>query len=502
MRRYTLNTGLGALALLGITSACGTLVVVDRNIAGDDLYYSPVRDVVPAVQATSNGANRYVTDADVAAYDQRVNGYRPAGSVTDGTDTRDFSAMQEYYSNASKKGTSLEEIAEMSDSLGIDYNNYEPADGLWLGGYSGSDYEQSYAERLIKFHGPTISVGYYSPLYDNLRYSGNWNIYVDGAGYAYVTPRWFSTWAYDPWGWDWNWHGYRHWGLHSSWHWDWGYLGYGYGYYNPWYYERFGYHGYCGWYDPWYHHNHYGYNYGYIGGSGHGHHHDYLNNKNYRYGHRPSSTIGGGGREVNNPRRGGSSNGSQHVNTGNGNSGHSASGTTPSQGNKTATARDSYRREYTRPSGARNGQTTGTRTGSSSVRTESASTNKSGSTVTSAPVQHSQTRTAAPRSDGGSSRSTYTESSSRQSSRSYTSSGSNKSGSISSSSSSHSYSPSRSSSSSSSSYRSSGSSHSGSSFSSGSHSSSGGSYSSGGGRSSGGGSSHSSGGGRSGGGRR
>lgn len=498
MRRYTLNTGLGALALLGITSACGTLVVVDRNIAGDDLYYSPVRDVVPAVQATSNGANRYVTDADVAAYDQRVNGYRSAGNVTDGEDTRDFSAMQEYYSNASKKGTSLEEIAEMSDSLGIDYNNYESADGLWLGGYSGSDYEQSYAERLIKFHGPTISVGYYSPLYDNLRYSGNWNIYVDGAGYAYVTPRWFSTWAYDPWGWDWNWHGYRHWGLHSSWHWDWYYGAFG----NHGYYGLSYYHGHYGWYDPWYYHHPYGYNYGYYGyygGSGHGHHHDYLNNKNYRYGHRPSSTIGGGGREVNNPRRGGSSNGSQHVNTGNGN-GHTATGATPAQTNKTTNARDSYRREYTRPSGARNGQTTGTRTGSSSIRTDNASANKSGST-TSAPVQHSQTRTAAPRNNGGSSRSTYTESSSRQSSRSYSSSGSNKSGSISSSSSSRSYSPSRSSSSSSSSYRSNSGYSSSSSFSSGSHSSSGGSYSSGGGRSSGG-SSHSSGGGRSGGGRR
>ena len=86
-----------------------------------------------------------------------------------------FSQIKNEYASVLK-----DENIQNADTL-IYYNDET---GYWVNGY-GSDFDRSYAERLIRFHGPAIRIPYYSPLYSEIVYfnSYDWNVYVDG-GYA------------------------------------------------------------------------------------------------------------------------------------------------------------------------------------------------------------------------------------------------------------------------------------------------------------------------------
>ncbi|MDO4462180.1 MAG: hypothetical protein Q4C30_06765 [Bacteroidia bacterium] len=514
MRRYNLYKGIGTMAVLGIASSCANIGMGNHAACGDDLYYNPsdVNSQASQQVASSSKSNTstqpisYITEADEAAYDERVKGYRSAGVVTEEEDKRDFSQMQEYYSNASN----LQGVEYVNDTLYINYEDLPEADGVWIGGFNGSASDQSYAERLIKFHGPMSTIPYYSHVYDAALYSGDWNIYVDKWGSTYLVPRWnnplYSNYYYGSpfYGWDWGWHGWGyhnrwHFGLHNSWYFDWGYLGYGFGWCDPyygWYSPWHGYHhGYHGWYDHYYHdYWHHGY---------HGHSHinnNHTSHNRYYNGHRPSSSVGRGGH-----RGQGGGYVSERPNRGNGGKNHVGAGTrvdknttvrpnnTPSQ-YQGSPKPETYTRSYTRPARGNGNTYTG------GVSKSSSSSSSSGYSQQNVERQRQTTRSSSRNAGSSNSGSSSSYNQRRANGSSYSSGSSNKSSSTGGSS--RNYTPSRSSgtnysrpsSSSSGGYRSSGSS-----FSGGGRSS-GGSYS--GGHSSGGRSGGSSGGGRTGGGRR
>ena len=137
-------------------------------------------------------------------------------------------------------------------------------EGYYINGFSGSQSDLEYAERIRRFHNPRYTITIADPGYNDIYFLDNnyWNVYVDGM-YATITPTWTN-----PYSWNYQWAPYSY----SSWAWrhNWGYPSWGsyYGLYDPWY---SGY-GWGGWHNPWYSGyygmgGYYGYGYGYGYGS-------------------------------------------------------------------------------------------------------------------------------------------------------------------------------------------------------------------------------------------
>ena len=288
MKAIKLITGLGLTALL--LTACGTSKMSGPGYYYDDIYYSPgksresTNQAFSAVPSMSNEALK----AEKKEQATQKKEYEKRNRESEQRDTRDFSAIQEEYSSLLRD----ESITEL-DTL-IYYNDET---GYWVGGFSGSQIDRDYAERLIRFHGPTIRVSYYSPLYSELVYFNHydWNVYVDGY-YAYAVPTWTNRW-YDYYYYGGGWHR-PHYGFGYSWGYNSWYFNYGWGY--PYYYGypyHYGYpyyYGYYGWGYPYY--------YGYWGHHHHGHYYGYNNKSNNYYGPRQgmgSSTRPVGGRDIN-----------------------------------------------------------------------------------------------------------------------------------------------------------------------------------------------------------
>ncbi len=348
------------IGLAAIVQSCASVGMVGSGAMSDDLYYDGNSNLARA--SVVENPQSQVSQADVDSYDSRVrsynsNYYNNYNNSYD-TDTRDFSAIQSYYSGGNKSAYDYGD----SDSTYVDnYYGDEYADGeyvddgYWDGGFWGSESDQSYAERMIKFHGPFFGVSYYStPFYYSARCSGDWNIYLSN-GYAYYVPTWSNP-FYDDFyyglGFGWSWHN-RHWSF--GWNWGWGY-------YDPWWYWG------SPWYYSWgYHHRPYYYAWGHPYHHGHGYYHyqphrtDRVGGANYRgryYGARGTSVGAQGTRNISNRSA----------------TRYSQYGST----NKSATS------SYTRPSNTRQ-TSTSSRTGStrssygtsSSSRTSSTSTSRS-----------------------------------------------------------------------------------------------------------------------------
>ncbi|MCF0190072.1 MAG: hypothetical protein HUJ96_02295 [Marinilabiliaceae bacterium] len=472
MKPNIFKTGLIPVAALSL-SACANVGMVSSNALTDDLYYSTRSKSVPVASA-SVSAGSLLNVQDIDSYDKRVSEYG-RGGMNYVDSSRDFSDLQ--VSNGVQG-------ANKSTSLQTDETNAEEivateADGVWVDGFWGSDSDRSYAERMIRFHGPFTTVTYYSPVFTHARYSGDWNIYVDNRGYAYFIPRWSNPWYddyYYGYGWNWSWH-HRHlgWGYYYGWDYGWDYAWghyYGWGYpYDYWY----------GWSPYYHHHHHHHHHYWGMGHGSHYAHHNGFGVNRYSYTHRNGTT----GRNISAVR---TSNRADRM-----------------TGGRRVTSADTYSRSYTRPASSTRSVTArsersvsasssvdvGNRTASvrgSNQRSTSRSTVRSTSATTQSNINssagQSRSRTSsAVRSSSSTSRSNYTASGSRM--RGTVSSGSNKSSSVGSNHNTSSYTQSRSSSSYSSPSRSS-SSYSGSSRSSSSHSSGSRSGSSGGSRGGGG----------------
>ncbi len=125
----------------------------------------------------------------------------------------------------------------MTDSMVIDL-----AEGTYLNGFTGSEEDFEYTQRIYRFHNPRITVQVGDPAYNDIYFLDDdlWNVYIDPYNYAYVTPTWtnpyywdymYRPYAYGSWTWRWNpyasWGWNSYWGWNHHWGWDpyWGYAG-------------------------------------------------------------------------------------------------------------------------------------------------------------------------------------------------------------------------------------------------------------------------------------
>lgn len=244
-------------------TACSGLRLSGDYALSDDVYFD--NSATRAV-ATAPATPPAVSQSDIASYDRRVAAYSNNSRMT--PDSRDFSQIQRYYSNANATNGAAADTAAGQPANRVKVTEVSPDNpdsGYWLDGFNGSDADQSYAERIIKFHRPIVSVNYYSPFFDCARYSGDWNIYIDGYGSAYFVPTWSNPWYGDYYygglAYDWRWR-------RLGWHLGWGYGGWrwGFGWTSGWGYYDWAWGGW-GW--PHYHRP---YHHGWWGAPHHPHH--------------------------------------------------------------------------------------------------------------------------------------------------------------------------------------------------------------------------------------
>ena len=231
------------LIMLGIISLSLGACTSSRTQSGvaynDDIYYNPkAKPLSVSDQFAPVLTDKAVQKEDQQVYSQKAKEYSRS---VDQSDPRDFSQIQAQYANI------------LTDDQVVDVDTmvyYNDETGYWVNGFSGSSYDQDYAERLVKFHGPFRGIPYWSPLYTQVVYFGdpNWNVYLDG-NYAYVFPSWsnrfYSNFYFG---------GYRSF-WNTSFGFGWPYYGWNDSWYNP-YFGFGGYDPYWG-YNPYWHGSHY-----------------------------------------------------------------------------------------------------------------------------------------------------------------------------------------------------------------------------------------------------
>ncbi len=204
---------IGAAATL---SGCSSMRLSNANALADDVYYDGSASPKSIVKAPEYSPA--VTNGDVASYESRVANYAAGNSTTE---ARDFSQIQQYYANAnSTNGATVDTTRTLIAAATADDVTTEVSDGYWVDGFWGTESDQSYAERIIRFHRPLVSVNYYSPFFTAARYSGDWNIYVDEYGSTYLVPTWTNPWYNDYFygsglAFDWYWS--RPWRMSMAW---------------------------------------------------------------------------------------------------------------------------------------------------------------------------------------------------------------------------------------------------------------------------------------------
>lgn len=237
-------------------AACSTARMQSGLAFNDDIYYNPKgQPLMVSDQYIPVIADQSVKSQDNKVYDQKVREYN---RTSYGNDPRDFSQIQSNYA-----AILADESVQNVDTV-VYYNDET---GYWVNGFSGSSYDQDYAERLIRFHGPFRGIPYYSPLYTQVVYFSDpdWNVYVDG-NYAYAFPSWSNPYysnfyygGYRPgWNWSMGWglgygygYGWPYYGWYGGWNYPYYGWGWGFGFDSYW---GLGYHGYWG--HPWWHHHH------------------------------------------------------------------------------------------------------------------------------------------------------------------------------------------------------------------------------------------------------
>ncbi|MBQ2321288.1 MAG: hypothetical protein II375_01850 [Bacteroidales bacterium] len=241
-----INSTILASGVAAALTGCSGLRLSDANALADDVYY----DGSSAAKAsTAAPVSTTVSPTEAEAYEKRVATY--PGSGRQDTDNRDFSSIQQYYANANSTNGAAADTFYVPSTVKVTEVSAEyPDNGYWVGGFNGTEADQSYAERIVKFHRPLVTVNYYSPFFESARYSGDWNIYINGYGATYLVPTWSNPWYSDYYygglAYDWRW-------SRPGWYLNWGWGGWGFGWAGHWgYYDL----AWGGWGWPYYHHHH------------------------------------------------------------------------------------------------------------------------------------------------------------------------------------------------------------------------------------------------------
>ena len=250
-----MKTNIFSIGIVALTlSSCGAL----NNSPGysDDIYFDakkPKTEQNPQDSYSSSPTYEKSSSQATSSQSQKA----PLKSA--GVDNRDFSGAQNYYSE------------QMNDSIAAENGIADSPVENEVGA------DQSYAQRIVRFHGGFSGTPYYSDVYTSVvdPYSGDVDVYVDN---SYYNP-WYHNYYGSSFGAYWG----NGWGLGFGYGWNSPYYGYGnsyYGYGNPYCgygYSNYGYGGHGGGYYP--HHNGGGWhnNDNYTSGS----------SQNYHYGPRP-----------------------------------------------------------------------------------------------------------------------------------------------------------------------------------------------------------------------
>ena len=173
-----------AMALIMTLGSCSSNRLAGPGVYYDDIYYVPGvsrennHDAFAPVPTLTREQQKEENRALAAQQRQ----YQSSDRAYQQEDMRDFSGIQQEY--ASILG---DENIQNTDTL-LYYNDET---GYWLDGFQGSSMDRDYAERIVRFHGPSIRIPYYSPFYSEVVFYNHydWNVYVDG-NYAYAVPTW------------------------------------------------------------------------------------------------------------------------------------------------------------------------------------------------------------------------------------------------------------------------------------------------------------------------
>lgn len=178
----------------------------------DDVYFKPSDNFKVEKEVKEEVKPKYKNGAKQIIYIQK----------------KDVSEMDSTYIDLlSSDSLLLNESLLVSDSLQLE--NTET--GYYINGFTGSQNDFEYAERIRKFHDPRYTIFISDPRYNDIYFlnSWDWNVYVDGA-YAYVTP----TWTNPMWN-DYYWRPFSY----NSWNWYSPYSWYS-NYYDPFYWNMYG----------------------------------------------------------------------------------------------------------------------------------------------------------------------------------------------------------------------------------------------------------------------
>ncbi len=231
---------LTALAALLIYS--GVSFAQSKYVVEDDLYYQPtekskVEQKAKTVVSPASSSARVAPTGSAYSSPMSEDAYnRRPGSYTTEATTNNQDNGQLTYEQAQQQGYYSED-----------------GQGYYHGGFSGSQNDFEYAERIRRFHNPKFTIHISDPGFNNLYFMNpfDWNIYIDN-NYAWVTPTWTNSmywnymygpsysWGWNrPWGWN-SWYGpYGNpWGRPHYPYWGWNRPHYP-GYYPPYYYPSY-----------------------------------------------------------------------------------------------------------------------------------------------------------------------------------------------------------------------------------------------------------------------
>ena len=205
------------IVLSMLFALCLPLAMMAQS-SNDDLYYVPSKDSEKTtVREKAPEAKKEVKK------EVNTNVYVAPGSKVVIQDrkgnTRDVDEYNRRYSSKEN------DFVLQNDTLYVKEKEEPELDGEWVNGFTGSEDDYEYAERIIRFRNPRFAIHISSPLYWDIVYGVNswdWNVYTDGF-YAYAFPtytnRLWWDWRFNSFGYGWGSWNYPY--YYSSWYPGW-----------------------------------------------------------------------------------------------------------------------------------------------------------------------------------------------------------------------------------------------------------------------------------------
>ena len=219
------------IVLSMLFALCLPLAMMAQS-SNDDLYYVPSKDSEKTtVREKAPEAKKEVKK------EVNTNVYVAPGSKVVIQDrkgnTRDVDEYNRRYSSKEN------DFVLQNDTLYVKEKEEPELDGEWVNGFTGSEDDYEYAERIIRFRNPRFAIHISSPLYWDIVYGVNswdWNVYTDGF-YAYAFPtytnRLWWDWRFNSFGYGWGSWNYPY--YYSSWYPGWNsWFGFSFGWGSSW----------------------------------------------------------------------------------------------------------------------------------------------------------------------------------------------------------------------------------------------------------------------------